>query len=121
MAFCIVSGDIATDYVHEGHVLHAPNRRPILIDNTTVTSCNLIQQKTNFSCSVWRGILVFVVCAVFFGFTWPTFLLTIIASLKQRHWYMFQVTIQYYGSFIAVADEKSYKKFLTAITTTSAV
>lgn len=117
MSFRILSGDIAMDYTHHDHVLSAPNRPPILLDKSTVSAFTLLKQENKYDCSTSRGLLILVICLVFFGFTWPTFVLAIVGSLKASTLYTFQITIRYYGTFIATADKKSYQQLLTAIST----
>lgn len=113
MSFRIISGDISPDYKPLDNLLIADGRPPISISRTSVLDYHELSQHTDYGFSWFRGLP-----ALAFGFLCFSFggavLFAAILGLRMRKSYTFSMTVRYYGTFVAVADQTTYKDFLQA-------
>lgn len=111
MSFHIVSGDIPSIYKLYDNVLMADGHPPIAINEDSVLDYQEISHRTDYGLS-WVRVLP----ALAFGFlcfsSGVALAFAAVVGLRVRHFYTFRMKIRYYGTFVAVADKKTYQSFL---------
>lgn len=112
--FCIISGDIASDYSPVGNLLMDRNRPFILINQISLLDFEILHENTEIYFNWLRSIAAFLLSFIGVGYYWAI-AIAFFLGIRTRHIRTFRMEILGHGTFTAMADEKSYQEFAKAI------